>query len=319
MNPSGENSPPVIRRFPLSTLLLLFSLVAFFCWFFYMRVQSLRYAAIIQSGSAALAKKDTAKAKGLFDSFLRANATDPNAYVVISDVCAKSDQPNLALEYAQHGLNACKNAPKPQLAELYMNLAQAQALVEPAHPQTKAIASARMALSLDPDNLDVLNALGYTLADNDQDLGEAEKRLRQALLLLKPTGDALSDLRRPLVEDSFGWLLYKKGDYAGAALTLNQAIQDMPTGQPGYLAKEYYYHLGAASRKAGQIDEARRALDIALHYDPTFSEAKAEEALLPPPNTPAATPPPSAASPANPSASVPASTPPSSSVPGLKL
>jgi len=77
-----------------------------------------------------------------------------------------------------------------------------------------------------------------------------------------------------LIEDSFGWLLYKKGDYAGAIVALNRAIQDMGSGEQGVTAKEYYYHLGAAYRKAGQIDDARRTLDIALQYDPTFRKPK---------------------------------------------
>lgn len=315
MNPSGLNSPPLARRFPLSTLLLLCCLVVFFARFLYMRTQEQHYEAIIQTGSTALAKKDTGRARGLFDTFLRANPTDPLGYIAISDLCTEFDQPALAVEYAQRGVDTCKNAPNPQRAELYLHLSQAQALAEPAHPQTKAIASVRTALSLDPQNPQLKNALGYTLADNDQNLDEAEKLLRQALQSLKPSGDdPLSDVLRPAMEDSFGWLLYKKGDYAGAVAGLNQAIQDLPTGQTGYVAKYYYYHLGAASRKAGQIDEARRALDIALQYDPAFPEAKAEEALLPPANTPAATPPPASA--ASPSATPPAS---SSPAPGLKL
>ncbi|GEM_PF-2729360 len=309
MNPSGENSPPLVRRFPLSTLLLLCSLAVFFVWFFFMRVKELGNAKILRSGSAALAKKDTAGARSFFEAFLRANPGQPLAYADISTVCAEADQAALAAEYAQRGLDNSKKATDAQRALLYASLSQDQALAEPAHPQTKAIASARIALSLDPQNADLQNAAGYLLADNDQNLEEAEKLLRQALQSLKPFGEnPLSDASRPMIEDSFGWLLYKKGDYAGAVTTLNQAVHDMPSGQPGYIAKEYYYHLAAAYRKAGQIDAARRTLDIALQYDPAFPEAKAEEALLPPPNTPAAAPP---------SASSPAPIP--SSAPGLKL
>jgi len=38
----------------------------------------------------------------------------------------------------------------------------------------------------DPQNPELQNAVGYTLADNDQNLDEAEKLLRQALQSLKP-------------------------------------------------------------------------------------------------------------------------------------
>jgi tetratricopeptide (TPR) repeat protein len=314
MNPTGLNSPPLVRRFPLSSLLLVCSLVVFFACFLYMRVQEMHYEGIIQAGSAALTKKNVARARSLFDTFLRKNPTDALGYIAISDVCAGFDQPALAVEYAQRGLEACKNASNAQRAEIYVHLSRAQALLEPAHPQTKAIASARIALSLDPENRALKNAVGYMLTDNDQNLDEAEKLLREALESLKPSGDdPVSDMQRPLIEDSYGWLLYKKSDFARAVVELNQAIQDMPSGEAGFAAKGYYYHLGAAYRKAGQIDDARRALDVALQYDSAFPEAKAEEALLPPPNTPAAVP---APVPTPPSVS---SSPAPSSTPGLKL
>lgn len=295
MNSPGTDPSPVAPRLRLSTLLLLGSLAVFSLWFLRMHLLRLHYADILQKGSAALAKKDTPGARVLFDTFIRSNPADPRAYIVINGACLESDNPTLALEYAQRGLETCKNAPNSERAELYLALAQSQALTAPAHPQTAAIASARTALSLDPKNLITQNALGFMLADNDQNLEEAENLLRQTLQSLPSEGnDPLATALRPDIEDSFGWLLYKKGDYPGAVGALNRAAQDMPTAEPGFIAKYFYYHLGAAYRKAGQTDEARRALDVALHYDPAFPEAKAEEALLPPQSTTAAPSPPSA-------------------------
>ena len=318
MNPSGLNPPPRFQRPPLFSLLLLCSLVGYFVWFLFMHAQEARYQTVAQEGAAALAKNDTKRARDLFDKFLRTRPTDPASYMAVSEVSAAYDQPTMAVEYAQRGLDVCKNASNPQRAQLYLRLSLGQSLAEPKHPQIRAIASVRTALSLDPLNPELQNAVGYTLVDNDQNLNEAEKLLRQSLQSLKPTGeDTFSDSRRPLVEDSFGWLLYKKGDYVAAVAALNQAVHDMPTGQPGAAAKYYYYHLGAAYRKAGQVDAARRTLAVALQYDPAFPEAKAEEALLPPQNTPVAAPisTPPVGSPSAGSSSMS----PSSPVPGLKL
>ena len=313
MNPSDSNTPPVVRRFPLTTLLLLCSLVVYFVWFLFMHFQESQSEATTRKWTAALTKKDVVHARALFEDFLHLHPTDPLPYMEISKFCAEFDQPALAVEYAQRGIDACKNAPAPQRAGLYLSLAQAQSLAAPAHPQTGAIASVRTALSLDPQNPVLQNAAGYMLADNDQSLDEAEKLLRQALQSLKqPGADLLSDELRPDMEDSFGWLLYKKGDYTGALAALNQASHHLPSGEPGYIAKYFYYHLGAAYRKAGQTDEARRTLAVALQYDPAFPEAKAEEALLPPQNTPAASP--RDTPPAGPSV-----VPPSSAATGLKF
>ncbi|MCW3051390.1 MAG: hypothetical protein JWN14_560 [Chthonomonadales bacterium] len=311
MNPTGLTPPPSVRRSQLTTLFMLGSLAVIFLWFFSQQRQQLQYAELIQKGSAALAKKDVVHARGFFDAVLRANPTTPLLYNGISSLCVDLDQPALALEYAQRGLDTCKDAKPAQRSDLYIALSQAQVAAEPAHPQTKAIASVRAALRLDPSNTSLKNALGYLLADNDQNLEEAERLLREALQSLQSPGrDPDSDSLRPGVEDSFGWLLYKKGDYVGAVAQLSQATQDLPDGVSGYAAKYYYYHLGAAYRKAGKPDDARRTLAIALQYDPDFPEAKAEVALLPPVNTPAVVP-----APVNsPSSSVPLP-----SAPGLKL
>jgi Tfp pilus assembly protein PilF len=322
MNPSDMNVPPQPRRFPVVTVLLLCGMLVYFIWFFFMHNRDMHSLAIVQEGVTALSKKDTARARNRFDAFLRERPTDPLAYIAISEICLDGKEASLGVEYAQRGLDTCKTASNSQRASLYVELAQAQGLAEPAHPQTKAIASARTALSLAPQSPQMQNALGYMLLDNDQNLEEAEKLLRQALQSLKTPGeDPQSVSLRPAIEDSFGWLLYKKGDYVGAVAALNQATQDMPTGASGLIAKYFYYHLGAAYRKTGQTEEARRTLDIALQYDPTFPEAKAEAALLPPPNTPAASP--STTAPAAApvvSAPAPSSTPaPSSPNPGLKL
>ena len=309
MNPTGPTPPPSVRWSQLTTLFMLGSLAVIFLWSFNQKRQGLQYEEWIQKGSAALAKKDVVHARGFFDAVLHANPTNPGIYLGISNTCMASDQTTLAEEYIQRGLEACKHATDAERANLYVGLSQVQSAAEPAHPQTKAIASARMALSLDPHNPAMKNALGYTLADNDQNLEEAERLLREALQSLD-SPDNNPYLTRWEVEDSFGWLLYKKGDYVGAVAELSQATQDLPDGVSGYGAKYSYYHLGAAYRKAGKPDDSRKILAIALHYDPDFPEAKAEVALLPPANTPAVVP-----TPAN---ALPHSSP-LPSAPGLKL
>jgi hypothetical protein len=49
---------------------------------------------------------------------------------------------------------------------------------------------------------------------------------------------------------------------------------------PGDTWKELYYHLGAAYRRVGRYDEARKMLNVALYYDPNYQAARAEREAL---------------------------------------
>lgn len=65
-----------------------------------------------------------------------------------------------------------------------------------------------------PDDPVLMNALGYTLADHNLDLGRAEGLIHKALL---STPDS------PAVLDSLGWVRYRQGDAKGAVPELEHA------------------------------------------------------------------------------------------------
>ena len=85
-----------------------------------------------------------------------------------------------------------------------------------------------------------------------------------------------------LVEDSYGWTLYKLGRYDEAVSALDQAIADFPekdTADPksvGEALGTMYFHVGAAYRRQRHLDSARNALRAALRYAPENKEAKDE-------------------------------------------
>jgi Flp pilus assembly protein TadD len=60
----------------------------------------------------------------------------------------------------------------------------------------------------------MLNALGYTLADNNKRFAESEKFIRKALIL---------EPNNPAIIDSLGWVLYKTGRYKEALNELCRA------------------------------------------------------------------------------------------------
>lgn len=74
-------------------------------------------------------------------------------------------------------------------------------------------------LEKNPDDVRTLNALGYTLTDKTERYDEADRYLQRALQL-QPD--------EPVVIDSFGWLLYKKGMADRALPYLKRAYEKQP-------------------------------------------------------------------------------------------
>jgi tetratricopeptide (TPR) repeat protein len=104
---------------------------------------------------------------------------------------------------------------------------------------------------LAPDQAVVLNYLGYSQLERRENLGEAERLIRQASEL-QPDD--------PAITDSLGWAHYVRGDLAGAIGLLERAAE----GQPADPAINE--HLGDAYYSAGRRYEARYAWRAALVY-----------------------------------------------------
>lgn len=119
----------------------------------------------------------------------------------------------------------------------------------------KAVADFRRILQLKPDDIDTQNALGYTLADANRDLTEAEK-LIQTARAAKPDD--------PAIADSWGWLQYRLGHLDIAEKTLRQAWQARKDADVGV-------HLGEVLWKQGRQEDARRVFDEVRRIDPQSS------------------------------------------------
>jgi Flp pilus assembly protein TadD len=72
------------------------------------------------------------------------------------------------------------------------------------------------AFSLDPDNANVMNSLGYILAELNRDLDRALELCKRANVK-KP--------RKAAYMDSLGWVYYKKGRFREAKTLLSDAFQ----------------------------------------------------------------------------------------------
>lgn len=116
----------------------------------------------------------------------------------------------------------------------------------------KAVADFRRLLQIKPDDVDAANALGYTLADANRDLPEAE-RLIQTARAAKPDD--------PAIADSWGWLQYRLGHLDQAEKALRAAWQARKDADVGV-------HLGEVLWKQGRQADAQRIFDEVRRIDP---------------------------------------------------
>jgi tetratricopeptide (TPR) repeat protein len=109
------------------------------------------------------------------------------------------------------------------------------------------------------DDPTLLNALGYTLADHNQELSRAESLIRRALVVMPDNPAAL---------DSLGWVRYRQGDSKTALVTLERAY---------YIShdSEIAAHWGEAIWASGDHQQARKVWAAALARDPDSQQLKA--------------------------------------------
>ena len=115
-----------------------------------------------------------------------------------------------------------------------------------------AEADLKKILAMDPDNVEALNALGYTLLNKPDRYVDAEKYLQHALSL-EP--DAA------VIIDSYGWLQFKLGNNEKALDYLQQAYEKQPEN-------EIAAHLAEVLWVLGRKDEARKLFNKAIKDAP---------------------------------------------------
>ncbi len=112
----------------------------------------------------------------------------------------------------------------------------------------------RAALGFDPNDADILNFLGYHLADKNKKIPEAKELVERALQLDPDNGFYL---------DSLGWVYYRMGRGDEAVDNIRRAIRAMNTDDA--VLRD---HLGDAYLLAGDTDRAIQEWQRALRLDP---------------------------------------------------
>ncbi len=172
------------------------------------------------------------------------------AYLLDAQLYVHAGNPNAAVDAYTRGL-----VKLPDDADLLYGRALSQA---DRGDSKAAIADLRRVLELKPGDIDTMNALGYTLADENRDLDEAEKLLQQAM-------DSEPD--QPAIIDSWGWLQYRQGHLPAAEKSLRKAWNMRKDPDIGA-------HLGEVLWKQGRHDDAREIFEQVREEDPQNATLK---------------------------------------------
>jgi Flp pilus assembly protein TadD len=109
----------------------------------------------------------------------------------------------------------------------------------------------RRVIDRDPEHAPALNALGYTLADENRNLDEADRLIGQALQI---------DPDNTAYLDSLGWLRYRQGRIDEAVTALETAYRQSPNAEIGA-------HLGEVLWARGERDRAIAVWEESLELD----------------------------------------------------
>jgi tetratricopeptide (TPR) repeat protein len=107
----------------------------------------------------------------------------------------------------------------------------------------------RQLIKEQPDNPQAYNALGYSLADRNQNLDEAEKLIEKAAALAP--NDAF-------IMDSLGWVKYRLGATTDAAKLLRRAYDIQPNAEIGAHLGEVLWASGEQAKAMAAWRDARK-------------------------------------------------------------
>jgi tetratricopeptide (TPR) repeat protein len=159
---------------------------------------------------------------------------------------------------AQQGLSFIAAALQQYPAHPRLEYEQATLLERAGHIDQSVVAFEQL-LHQRPGDPNLMNALGYTLADHRLELTRAESLIRHAL-------SAMPD--SPAVLDSLGWVRFRRGDVRSALPSLERAYLISHDGQIAA-------HFGEALWVDGQQDRAKKVWADALARNPDPEGLKA--------------------------------------------
>ncbi|MEO6187001.1 MAG: tetratricopeptide repeat protein, partial [Steroidobacteraceae bacterium] len=189
---------------------------------------SLALAARSAAARIMLKRGDQQSAMALLDDFA---ARNPDSTIEVGAARAQLLAQSGDVDAALKGLDSLRDQ-YPEFPDLEY---QRATVLETGGRTAAAVAQFERALKLRPDDPQLQNALGFTLADHKQRLPRAEQLVRAAL-------DVSPD--NPAIQDSMGWVLYKRGKAAAALPILMRAWQNSSDADIAAHYGEVLWHTG---------------------------------------------------------------------------
>jgi putative PEP-CTERM system TPR-repeat lipoprotein len=231
-----------------------------------------------------LTRKRANDARTRIDAFLAKHPKEPSALVLASKVYKELGQPAKVEELLNRALAADPSNPSTYalLAEVFIS----QKRIGDARKQFTEI------VKLKPRSVAALTMMGL-ICYADRDLDAAQEWWEKALQVDHYAAAAANNLAwlyaegrgnlevalqlammakskfptLPEVNDTLGWVYYRKELYGQAILYIQQSL-DVDPNNPAY-----HYHLGMAYAHKGDDAKARRLLERVLKIDPQFPDA----------------------------------------------
>ncbi len=216
-----------------------------------LRVKRHRNAVLYYLGEIARKDNDSATAIKLYRQ-ITASRYYETAHILVAQLLQNLGKAEDALNYLK----------KVAVNDTDITLKYVRAIAAANLEETDfAISEFRAILVNNPNHLDAMNALGYTLADNNLHLSEALQLVKHAYNI-EPNNAA--------IVDSMGWVHFKLGDYQLALEYLQKAYSLNKSD-------EIAAHLGEA---LWVLEQKQLALEILSHAYQEAPESKAIQSIL---------------------------------------
>jgi tetratricopeptide (TPR) repeat protein len=184
-------------------------------------------------------------------SFEAALADNPK-FLEADLALAGMDQMEMHLDAAHQRLVAIVAA-DPANVQALLSLGSVAGAME---HQDEAMREYRAVLDLDGSNVVALNNLAYSLAASDPDVA---LKYAQHAAELAPDNAA--------IQDTLGWIYYRKATYSTAVTYLETAVKKEPTPRR-------QFHLAMSYLKSGNRDLGQKTLQLAIGQDPKLPETE---------------------------------------------
>ena len=207
--------------------------------------------AIVHAAYLLKQMKHEDDAEKLAQKALKARTDLPQLYAVYASILDEKGQFQTAKDILSQGVEKF-----PEQAQLRFFLGT---IADRMGDKKAVIDHMKTVIKIDPNHVQGLNYLAYTYSEMGLDLEEAEKLAKRALAI---------EPKDAYVLDTYGWVLFKKGDTEASIKVLETAFRAQPT------ESVILEHLGDAYFKADMVDRARSMYERAIEFEGDIKKAQ---------------------------------------------